>query len=95
MARLISHQYYLSIMERKTDVSEDKKSLIIQNTAKGIPVEAIAKELGRYQRTIKRFLADPSLRKKRSDVGSSKLKFDRNMRKICRAMSANPGKKVG
>ena len=51
-------------MERKTDVSEDKKSLIIRNTAKGIPVEAIAEELGRHQRTIKRFLADPSPRKR-------------------------------
>ena len=39
-------------MGRKTDLSEDEKSLIIQNTTKGIPAQAIAKELGRHQRTI-------------------------------------------
>ena len=82
-------------MGRKTDLSKDEKSLIIHNTAKGIPVEAIAKELGRHQRKIKRFLANPSPRKKRSDAGSSKLKTDRNMRRIRRAMSANPGKNSG
>ena len=39
-------------------LSEDEKSLIIQNTAKGVPVEAVAKKLGRHQRTIRRFSVD-------------------------------------
>ena len=41
-----------------------------------------------------RVLADPSPRKK-SDAGSSKLKTDRNMRRIRRAISANLGKNSG
>lgn len=95
MARAISHQYFLVSMGRKPGLSEDEKCSIIQKTAKCIPVEVIAKELGRHQRTIKRFLADPSPRKKRSDAGSSKLKTDRNLRRIRRAMIANPGKTSG
>ena len=82
-------------MGRKTDLYEVEKSLIIQNTAKDIPVKPIAKELSCHQRTIKRFLADPSLMKKRLETGSSKLKTDQNMCRICHAMSANLGKNRG
>ena len=52
-------------------------------------MEAIARELGRHQRTIKRFLMDPLPRKKRSDAGLVKIKTDRNLRRILRATSAN------
>ena len=77
-------------MDCKTDLSENEPFLILRKTAKCVPIEAIAKELGRRKRTIKRFLIDPFLRKKRSDTGSSKIKTDGNLRRICRAMSANP-----
>lgn len=82
-------------MGRKKDLSDEEKSLIIQKTAKGVPIEVIAKDLSRHKRTIQRFLADPSSRKKRSDAGSSKLKTVRNLRRIRRALSANAGKNSG
>jgi hypothetical protein len=79
-------------MGRGTELTEDERRTIIKETAKGTSVEAVAHQIGRHPRTIKRFLADPSPRKKRSDAGSSKLQTERNMRRIRRAFVAKPGK---
>ena len=82
-------------MDRETDLSEIEMPLIIRKTAKCILIEAIAKQLGRHQGTRKTFLMDSSPRKKRSDGQLSKIKADRNLCRIRRAMSANSGKYSG
>ena len=81
-------------MGRKTDLSENEKSLILQKTAKCVPIEAIAKRTETPAKND-RFLMDSFLRKKRSDKGSFKIRTDCNLGRIYQAMRANPGKNRG
>lgn len=78
-------------MGRGKALTDDEKAIIIKETAKGTSPDAIAEQIGRHVDSVKRFLKDPSPRKKRSDAGVSKTVSARDLRKIGRQLRRKPG----
>ena len=82
---------YFATMGLGKALTDKEKEVIIKESAKGTSFDVIAEITGRHVDTVKRFLKDPSPRKKRSDAGCSKTVTDRDMRKIVRQLRRNPG----
>lgn len=78
-------------MGRAKGLTDDEKANIIKNIAKGKDANDIAILLGRHVDTVKRFLADPSPRKKRSDSGALKAVTTRELRLVKRQLIKKPG----
>lgn len=78
-------------MGRGKALTVNEKEVIIKESAKGTSLADIAQIIGRHIDTVKRFLKDPSPRKKRSDAGLSKTVNDRDMRRIGRQLRRKPG----
>ena len=73
-------------MGRAKGLTTDEKATIIKESGKGTDARAIAISLGRHVDTVKRFLADPSPRKKRSDSGVLKAVTTRELRLVKRKL---------
>lgn len=68
-----------------------EKSVITKETAKGTLLYSIAEKLVRRLDTVRRFLGDPSSRKKRSNCGTSKSLTTTNLRNVSRLLCEKPG----
>lgn len=78
-------------MGRGKALTSKEKEIIIKESAKGISPDVIAAKIRRHIDTVKRFLKDPSPRKKRSDAGRSRTVTTRDMRNVVRQIRKNPG----
>lgn len=78
-------------MGRGKDLSEQERNFIIKEIAKGKPQAEIASQIGRHLKTIKRFLADPKLRKERKDKGKLRKISARDVRHLKVTLRKNPG----
>ena len=75
---------FATTMWRQKALNDDKKVvIIIESSAKGTTLGAIAKKIGQVD-TVKRFQKDPSARKKRSDTEIFKTVTERDLRNIGR-----------
>lgn len=78
-------------MGRAKGLTADEKATIIKEIAKGTNAKDIAHSLGRHVDTVKRFVADPTPRKKRSDSGVLKAVTTRELRLVKRKLLKKPG----
>ena len=78
-------------MGRAKGLTADEKATIIKEIAKGTNAKDIAHSLGRHVDTVKRFVADPSPRKKLSDSGILKAVTTRELRLVKRKLFKKPG----
>ena len=78
-------------MGRAKGLTADEKATIIEEIAIGTNAKDIAHALGRYVDTLKRFVADPSLKKKRSDSGALKAVMTQELRLVKRKLLKKPG----
>lgn len=78
-------------MGRARGLTDAEKAKIVKYMAKRTPIKDIAASIGRHVDTVKRYLADPSPRKKRSDSGVLKTASTRDLRNVKRLMSKTPG----
>ena len=78
-------------MGRAKVLTDVEKQIIIKETAKGTSTAVIARKLGRHIDTVRRFLKDPSPRKKRSDAGHSRTVSARDMRNVVHQLRQRPG----
>jgi len=79
-------------MGRAKGLTEAEKETIVKGIAKGTSPKVIAHSIGRHVDTVKRFLADPSQRKKRSDSGVLKAVTTRELRIVKRQLFKKPGR---
>ena len=89
-------------MGRGKDLTEEEKSIIIEEIATGNIPDAIAKEISRHVATVERFLQSLSKRKPRRDCGVLKSvtkrdfsRLRRSLRKMPRATSAKIFEEAG
>jgi len=78
-------------MGRARGLTDAEKAKIVKDMAKGTPIKDIAASVGRHVDTVKRYLADPSPRKKRKDSGVLKIASTRDLRNVKRIISKKPG----
>uniref|UniRef100_A0A0L8H392 Tc3 transposase DNA binding domain-containing protein n=1 Tax=Octopus bimaculoides TaxID=37653 RepID=A0A0L8H392_OCTBM len=78
-------------MGRGKGLNKEEKSIIMKESTKGTSLHVIAEKLGRHVDTVRRFLKDPSPRKKRSDCGTSKTVTARDLRNIGHKLREKPG----
>lgn len=69
-------------MEEAKGLTEDLKTIIVKEMAKEILPKLIAFSIGRHVGTAKRFFADSSPRKTRSDSGIQKTVITRDLRNV-------------
>ena len=79
-------------MGKAKGLTADEKATIIKEIAKGTNAKDIAHSLDRHVDTVKRFVADPSPRKKRSDSGVLKAVMTLELRPVKRKLLKKPGK---
>ena len=77
-------------MGRRKDLTEDEKSIIIKEIAKGKTSKAIAEKISHHVVSIKRFLQNPCKRKPQSDRGVVKS-IKRDMNNLSRSIRKIPG----
>ena len=77
-------------MGRGKALTDDEKAIIIKETAKVTSPNAIAEKIGRHVDSVKRYLKDPSAKKKRLNAGFSKAVSARDLREIGRYLRRNP-----